>query len=419
MNSNKFICLILVLISVVFASGQFSQDKSKLDRLLDPSAITNLDTLEIKFVSRGIRDVCTYLKNEDEDKFNDVISKSKTVNDIIPNVMKIYEIDLVELATEYFKRTREKAPFKSRYKMSESAHFRFFYPQNFFEDEIAFIMKESEAVFDSLENVFKPDSSLETNLDILYTYRDWDKSGFSKRTGDLTSANRKFQMVLVNSVEEVNKIYGTNSGTQIACTSFGTDFTKDGKYVTTMISAVAYKSPISLIEIIHEITHSYVYTLFSKPQIVQEYIDEHPDARKPGKIPEMVFLNAFSRTSILTIEGVAVWAGFNFSPYQRCGFLPDARYIVNPETSVKLEDLLSGNIDVSLFGAIFGKAPAAVGSFFLSSGSFMGFIADNWTSEQLMKLFNGSGEVVTEKEMENITGKKVKEIEKQWHEWMR
>lgn len=419
MNSNKLFCSILVLILIVFTSGQFSQDKSKLERLLDLSPITTLDSLEKKFVSKGIRDVCNHLKNEDEEKFNEVISKSKTVNDVIPNVMKIYEIDLVELATEYFKKTREKTPLKPRYKMLESPHFRLFYPQNFSEDEITFILYESEIVFDSLENVFKPDSSNETNLDILYTYSDWDKSGFSKRTGDLTSANRKFQMVLVNSVEEVNKIYGTNSGTKIACTSFGTDFTNDGKYVTTMISAVAYKSPISLIEIIHEITHSYVYILFSKPQIIQEYVDVHPEARKTGNIPETVFLNSFSRNSILTIEGVAVWAGFNFSPYQRCGFLPDSRHIVTAESAAKLDDLLSGNIDVSLFGAIFGKAPAAVESFFLSSGSFMGFIAHNWTSDQLKQLFNGSGDVITGKEIQDITGKKVKEVEQQWHEWMR
>jgi len=416
--------LILIILLLLADEHPRAQDRKLIenfaDRIIKDSKV--LDSLEVRFAKEGIRSIAEFLIDKDKDDFIELDRRAKSAAEVVRLATEIYDLDMMELAKEYFEWADERAKTGTGlYSFLETSHFLFYYPQEYEQDKISFISNESEKLYDSLVNIFEPDSSMIEKLNRLYTYESWRSKNFKQKTGQLKPTNGKFIIVLMNNRKPMQDIIGKPSeGWTLATTRFETKFVKEkNQVVYAWISFVPYFSAISLLPLVHEITHSFVAAIYSQPSLLEKYMTEHNLYDLSPTIPESVFVRSFMRPSILTIEGVAVWAGFEFTPFTRIGFLPSSRQAAQNAELPNLRDLLGGEVDVSLLGAIMGKVSKAMNNFFLSSGSFMGYMTKNYSPEQLKLLFTGVGQKISTSEIERICGKPLQQIEKEWHDWIK
>ncbi len=419
MHSFK-LALIIILSLPAILTNLRGQDQKLIENFTDRIIKDNkgLDSVEVRFVKEGIGSICEFLLDKDKNKFTELDQRAKNVDEVVNLATEIYNTEMMELARDYFVWADGKAKAGTGiYSFLETPHYLFYYPEEYGQDKIDFISGESEKLYESLSNIFKPDSSMTDNFGRLYMYESWANKNFKERTGALKPTNGKFVIVLMNNRKQMLDIMGKSpSGWTLAYTDLGIKFLPEkNRVVNTWVSYVPYFSSISLTEVTHEITHSYTNAIYSHPSVLDDYMKEHKLTDFSLAIPESVYVYSFPRPNILTIEGVAVWAGFEFTPLTKIGFLPNSRQAVRNVALPSLENLLKGNVDV----AILGKAKNAADALFLLSGSFVGYITDTYSAEQLKALFTGRGEIISPSEIEQICGKPFKQIEKEWHDWMK
>jgi hypothetical protein len=182
-------------------------------------------------------------------------------------------MEFLELASEYYywddSKTRSN---KLNYSLSETPHFLIYYPSEFTEDKIKFISNESENVFNTLFDKFKPDSLMLDNLNRLRMYESWENKNFKENTGALKSSNGKFIVVLTNTRQQMLDIIGTEDHDKTAgYTLFSQGMNKeDDKIYYTCVSYLNFISTISMVRLTHELTHAFTFTMYSQPLILEK-----------------------------------------------------------------------------------------------------------------------------------------------------
>lgn len=377
----------------------------------------SLDSIASFEIDLGLRSIVSYLREKDGGKFSELYRETEDLDRFLSNALRIYDMRLIEFASEYFKWSNSKAPnVTPTFLHREAPHFIFYFAHNFTEERMGFIIRESEKLYDSLIHAFKPDSSMLDNFQRLSIYDSWAKGLFTQKSGELKSTNKKMIVVVVNNRNSVQELSGGSPNMMTeAVTEFGVKYLPEQKrIVNTWISIVPFASPLSLIVLVHEITHTFIAAIYSNPFIIEAYMREHDLTEMSSLIPDSIYVRTIARPNILTLEGVAVWAGFQFTPFTTIGFLPEAYAAAHDIDLMTLKDLL--NNDVTSFQI---KNPSTqvdrINTFFLSSGSFMKYMIDNYTSEQLKALFTGTSSIISVDEIEHICGKPIKDIEEEWH----
>jgi len=370
----------------------------------------NLDSNESRYVINSVSHVAQFLLQKNRNKFDEVENKTQTLDEFLQLVLDIYSMQLMDFAAEYFQWADRRA-LNSSFSFSslETEHFLFYYPTEVLKDEMDFIASQSEKVYQSLFKTFEPDSSMMTNFQRLYVFDTWRKGNFREASGDLLPTDSRLPILIVGNRNQLSSVTGRQPDdfTQ-ADADFRIEFLPEkNQVVYPWLAVVPYNSPLSFLILTHYVTHLFVALIYSRPEILDLYITEH-NSTALSNVPQIIFAQSFAAADLLTFQGTAVWAGFEFTPLTKSGLLPNSRRIMKyAGRIIPLADLVRGAFDITDLNA-----------FFLASGSFIGFLMNTASKDQLKQLFRGSANMTLQKKLEQSLGSTIRKIELDWKNWM-
>ncbi len=408
-----------------------SKDITLVDSFVDKlsSQAAGIDSIQKNIVKDGLIDVGKYLTEKDADSFKELNKKIANLKDASLLISKIYDTNFLKLASEFYKWSNKQETNKItatsdsifNYKQCTTPHFLIYYYQDLDKKNLKYISTESERIFNKLLKQFKPDQDCLNNFKKLALYKAWETGQFDINSGTAELTNGKIVLVITQTQRQMLNINGNSEEGIGGNTNFGYTPSKPDSipvWITCQV-ALNYSGPLSLVPLTHEITHAFTMTAYSRPQIVDSLLEN-----SKYKIIDSLSVEQLRQTIIkndgLIAEGIAYWENYSIGTFADVHFLPTVNQLIKQDNIElpKLDYLVNGEISISFWDmirGIFGYVPEdKITNYILSSASFMGFVLNHSTPEQLRMVFSGSSEELKPADLEKIYNQPISQIESEW-----
>jgi hypothetical protein len=421
-SSILFTTLILILSNAFSCSSEpimNNNNKSLIENfaLRLSSKVNNVDTTESKMIKEALFDIGEFLFIKDENSFKELNKKSNDITQPKKLINELFSQDFLQLSTQFYNWSDQKVkPAEYLFDTIKTQHFIIFYPSLFSKKKIKFLGNESEIVFNELNKIFKPDKKMIDNFDRLAIYESWRNLNFKENKGKLYLTNSKIPLLITRTKKEMKDLANVQHPENIGgLTTFSISLATDTALVWFPCRVnINYSTPLSLVALTHEITHAFISVIYSKPWILDSALVDYGRNSFPD-ISNKLGLKVLFRPSLLTVEGPAYWAQWKLGLFSRIGLLPTATQILsNFNEKPDLKKLIKGDIDISIFSALFGDTSKQLGEYFTSLASFMGYLIEDYPSNQLYALFASGSEDITPQILEEILHKPFDQIDSEW-----
>lgn len=215
----------------------------------------------------------------------------------------------------------------------------------------------------------------------------------------------KIPLVLTRNLEEYKEIAETEpdqaSGGVTKFTLRDTLIESRSSVVMRII--VPYYNVWSIPTIVHEIAHAISFPAYTNIDSLLKY--------QAHEFDELTMSPFFPRFSAVTAEGLAYWAIYDIGIFAELGLLPKTqdifREIRDKTKPVSVPGLLSGDIPTSFWDIvkvlILRKKPVdKIKMYFMQSATFIGFLLETSSAEQLTSVFTGGAIPLSIEVLESI-----------------